>query len=480
LQFQKEVKSGFKWTGISMVGGSLLQFLQIVILARILSPEEFGLFSLALVFIRFCNPLIELGFGSAVIQKQDISKTELSTLFWINLILGVLFFLILQGTAGWFSGFFEETFLKELLPFIAIGFLIAPWGFQQQALLQKHFVFNLLTIANLSSIAIDFVVSIVLALKGFGVWSLAYGYLAKVLVSALLHFLFGFFSLRSHPSWQFDWKASKKLIRFGFFETGSLLTNYISANIDKLIIGKLLGTAALGIYTIIWELIMVPLGRLNPIFTKIAFPVFSKIQEDSNVLKSWYEKLSKVVVLVNTPIYLMLAYLSYETLLHFYGAEWISGSGVLSWMAVVGWIKSISNPGAVVILARGRSEVGFYWNLGWAILIGILLYGFISWRPDLISVGWAQFLGLAISIWIYHLAVSRVGNFSYERVLKNISIGLVWAILALVPISVIHSFGIFDSFWGFLLSIGLFSGIYVWIVLTFEKRFIKDLISEYH
>ncbi|MEZ5059867.1 MAG: oligosaccharide flippase family protein, partial [Saprospiraceae bacterium] len=241
MQFQKEVKSGFKWTGISMVGGSLLQFLQIVILARILSPEEFGQFSLTLVFIRFCNPLIELGFGSAVIQKQNISKTELSTLFWINLALGILFFLMLQGTAGWFSGFFDEAFLKDLLPFIAIGFLIAPWGFQQQALLQKNFVFNYLTIANLASIATDFVVSVVLALKGFGVWSLAYGYLAKVLVSALLHFIFGFLSLHSYPILSFDLNSSKRLIRFGIYETGSLLMNNLGPIADKIIIGKLLG-----------------------------------------------------------------------------------------------------------------------------------------------------------------------------------------------------------------------------------------------
>ncbi|MEZ5058299.1 MAG: oligosaccharide flippase family protein [Saprospiraceae bacterium] len=185
-------------------------------------------------------------------------------------------------------GFFDEAFLKDLLPFIAIGFLIAPWGFQQQALLQKNFVFNYLTIANLASIATDFVVSVVLALKGFGVWSLAYGYLAKVLVSALLHFIFGFLSLHSYPILSFDLNSSKRLIRFGIYETGSLLMNNLGPIADKIIIGKLLGIPALGVYTIVWDLITIPYGKINPIFTKMAFPIFSKLHFLKENLSKWY------------------------------------------------------------------------------------------------------------------------------------------------------------------------------------------------
>jgi O-antigen/teichoic acid export membrane protein len=462
-----------------MVVGSLIQFLQVVILARLLAPEDFGVFALTLVFIRFCQPLVEMGFGSAIIQKKELSQVEISTLFWVNLMLGMSFFVVLYFSAPFIANYFDEPLLQKLLPFISLVFLIGPFGFQQQALLQKNFIFGALTFSNLSGLAGEFLTSVLLAWKGYGVWSLAFGYLAKIILQNLIVVFVGWLRYGFMPRFKFDYHKAKPLIRFGFFESGSLLTNFISANIDKIIIGKILGTGALGIYTIIWELIMVPIGRINPIFTKIAFPIFSKIQDHSDKLKSWYEKLSKVILLVNTPIYILLSFFAFEALTIFYGDEWAVGATTLSWMAIVVWIKAFGNPGAVVILAKGKSEIGFFWNLAWAAVVSVLVFGLLCFYPKLEAVGWAQLIGIAPMTAIWHLAVKQTGKFGYSTVIRNFFRITGLNILALIPVIILTVLSPVSGLNALLFGSAIFVSSYILLLYTFEKQFLFYLYKTY-
>jgi O-antigen/teichoic acid export membrane protein len=224
---------------------------------------------------------------------------------------------------------------------------------------------------------------------------------------------------------------------------------------------------------------MVPIGKINPIFTKIAFPLFSSLQGHSEKLKTWYEKLSKVILLVNTPIYFLLSFLSFETLAVFYGSSWTMGASTLSWMAIVVWIKAFSNPGAVVILAKGKSEIGFYWNLAWAFVVSTMIWVCLQMYPELSTVGWAQLTGLLPLSVVWHIAVKSVGKFSYGKVSANFFRITLYNIFALsFSITALYFFPL-PGLQALLLGTFAFGFVYIVIILIFEKRFILQLYKMY-
>ena len=255
---------GIRWTTISMLLVTIIQMVRLVVLGRILGPEAFGLMAMMLVVIGFAEMLGQMGLSEAIIQHPDPTHIELSSLYWLNIVLGGLLYATLLLATPLIAALYSTPELGLLLPWVALSFLISPLGVQFKALLQKRLHFKPLAIIEILSAVVGMLLAIGLAWQGYGVWSLVWGQLAKSAVMALSLVLVGW-QRHMLPGFYLNYTAVKPYLSFGLHLLGSNILNYFNTRIDQLVVGTLLGTQALGYYSMAFNLVLQPVSRINPV-----------------------------------------------------------------------------------------------------------------------------------------------------------------------------------------------------------------------
>lgn len=391
---KKQAVGGVKWTSISAILSSGLQLIQVAVLARFLDKDDFGLMALALFVLGIAHIFMDMGISNVLIHKQRVNKFQLSTLFWTNILLGVLIYGLVVLSSPLIASLYEAPALEGVIDWIAVTFLILPWGQQFDALLRRDLRFKALAVRDVLSKVIALVVAVVLALKGFDVYALVYASLAGSLAATLLLFVLGMKEYRPHFIFSYRSLKNKGFLSFGMFQMGEKFVNYFNSNFDTLLIGKLVGMEALGVYNIAKMLAVKPYQVLNPILTKVAFPVFSKVQNEIDKLRSAYLKVLTILSSVNAPIYVAMIVLAEPLVTIAFGPEWRSVVPILQLLAVSYVCNSIINPVGALQLAKGRADLGFYWNLGLFVFIPACIwwgahYGLmgVAWSLVLLKVG---------------------------------------------------------------------------------------------
>ncbi|MGA7161821.1 MAG: MOP flippase family protein [Bacteroidota bacterium] len=375
MSLKSAAVSGAKWTTASSIAITLLQFLQVAILARLLSPSDFGLMGMIMVVLGFAQTYMDMGISNAIIHRQDTTRNQLSSLYWLNIFASVVIFAIILLISPLIVGFFREPKIASLLPWSALIFLITPIGQQFQILLQKELSFRVLTVIEVSSGVIGCVTAVSFALGGAGVFSLIAGQLANTAGRSFMLAAIGL--KRWRPRLHFRTGDLQGYLKFGIYQMGDNSVNYLNSNLDKLLIGSLLGAQSLGYYSIAWNLAIQPVLRINPIVTRVAFPVFAKVQNNIDVLRKGYLNVLKVLSVINFPLLLGMAAIAPVLIPVVFGQKWLPAVGLLQILALVSLLRSIGNPVGSLLLAKGRPDLGFKWNLVLAvtqasgILIGV-------------------------------------------------------------------------------------------------------------
>ncbi len=360
-QLKKQAVVGIKWSGVSMVVVTGLQFVTLAVLARLLSPSDFGLMGMTMVVIGFARLFGDMGISNAIIYRQDVRREALSSLYWLNILAGIGVFFIVCASTPLVVAFYREPRLNNLMYLAALAFLITPFGQQFQILLQKQLQFKRLAGIEIVASLSNAMVAIILAFEGFGVFSLIWGQLAGTSFRVLLLFCWGWSYWR--PCWHFSRRELKGYISFGLYQMGEKATTYFTTNIDYLLIGSMLGAKALGYYTLAYNLILRPSSLINPIITRVAFPVFSKVQNDTNLLKRGYLKVLQLSCSVNFPIMAGLAVVAPVAVPIIFGEQWLPSVILIQLLTVVGLLRSSGNPVGSLLLAKGRADLGFKWNV---------------------------------------------------------------------------------------------------------------------
>ncbi len=415
---QKAIK-GVKWTSLSTLIVTVLQLATYAILMRYLEEKDFGQMAIVMVAIGLSNVFLDMGISNAIIQKQDVTRNQLSSLYFLNLFTGLILFLLIFAITPFVATFYNDKQLNELILIVSLTFLIQPLGQQFKILLQKELRFEILAIIEIIVAIVAFVTAIMLSFYDFGVYSLVYSKLCSSIILTLLLFVYGLKLFKPHL--YFNRKELKGFLSFGFFQMGERLINYFSTQIDKLIIGKMLNLEQLGIYYLAWQIIIMPLSKINPIVTRIAFPVFSKIQNDVSLLNKYYKKAISLLMAINLPLMAGLGIVAYEFIYLYYGEGHEQIAGLLQILIFVGLIKAFGNPGGSVILAKGRADVGFYWNLVWLSAISLSSYGFIKIFKTLESAAYAQLFATFAFGWIWHVLISKIGGIKYKPIFKALT-----------------------------------------------------------
>lgn len=282
MSLKKSAVSGVKWMSASSAIVQGVAFLKFAILARLLAPEDFGLMGMIGVVIGFAQAFDDMGISNAIIYRQDTTREQLSSIYWLGILAGILVFATVWAASPLVVIFYHEPRLRDLIFWTSFSFAITPLGQQFQVLLQKELQFSRLARLEVASGIIGAITAISLAMAGHGVFSLVWGQLASVSAMASLLIVFGYKTW--HPSLHFRPDDLKNYIGFGLYQMGERSVNYFSSNVDYLVIGRFFGAEILGIYTMAYELVVRPLSKINPVLTRVAFPIFAKKQSDSQSL----------------------------------------------------------------------------------------------------------------------------------------------------------------------------------------------------
>ncbi|MBX3257351.1 MAG: MOP flippase family protein [Chitinophagaceae bacterium] len=481
MALKKEVIGGVKWTAVASIFSAIIQLAQIAILSRYLNKSDFGLMALALFVIGISQIFVDMGISNAIIHKQRVNKFQLNTLFWLNIVFGVCIYGLISSFAPLIAKFYNTPSLKGVLRTIGVTFLIIPFGQIFGTLLRRDLKFQALSSRDILGKVVGFFVSVILAISHFGVYSLVYGNLASAVISTALLIISGFKAFR--PQFIFSWRSlSKKgFFSFGLFQIGEQFVNYFNSQFDTVLIGKLLGMEALGIYNVAKTLAFRPYQMLNPIITKVAFPVFAKFQNDIAKLRASYLRMIESLTILNAPIYGCLIVFSEPIIKVFFGSEWLAAIPILQLLSVSALMNSIGNPVGSLQLARGRADLGFYWNLVLFTLMPLSMY--IGSSQGIIGVAYSiAILKLILQVPAWYFFVRPLCNANFGEYFVSIGKPLVLASiasgLAFIPMifklsssyQIVASFVVFISVYGLMLNITHHSVLKEYLLFVAKKK----------
>lgn len=304
---EKAVKSVI-WTAIESWGRQAISLVVFFILARLLSPENFGLIALAYIFIEFVQIFVDQGFSVAIIQRQEIDAEHLDTAFWTTLGISILLTVLSIAGAGLVADLLKQPQLIPIIQYLSISFTLSGLSSVQQAVLERRFAFKSLAIRSLLAVIIGGIVGVVMAFFNFGVWSLVGQQISSSLVQVLV--LWRVSNWR--PGFKFSVIHAKELFTFGINISAFNIINFFNRRSDDLLIGYFLGLVALGYYSVAYKLLLVMMQVLITTTTKVALPIFSRLQGEPERLLNAFYSATQFTSLLVFPVFLCVPALAPE------------------------------------------------------------------------------------------------------------------------------------------------------------------------
>jgi teichuronic acid exporter len=291
------VLDGVFWLTVVKVLSQVISWTITIYVMRVLSPGDYGLMAMAWVYIGFIGLFNELGLGAAIIQRKDLSQDDLSSICWAVLSINVALCAVALLSASLVADFYQEPRVADVLRVASIVFIIRGVSLVPGNILTRELAFREQSQAELIAGILGPVATLWLATEGFGVWSLVYGILVQEVLRTLLYFVYRPWK----PNLSFSLAKVKDLVDFGAKVAAARLVWYLSANIDLLIAGKILGKTQLGYYSVAAQLAVIPLDKMVSTITYVAFPALSKVQDDPSVVRRYYLRIVKVVAFALFP-----------------------------------------------------------------------------------------------------------------------------------------------------------------------------------
>ncbi len=380
---------------------TVLTFVQAIVVARFLSPAEYGLMAAAFVIVGLGRTFADGGLSAAVIAR-NLDRETLSSLFWFNQATGLAIAVVVFGMAQVVAGFFGESGVAEIVRWAALLFVIAPAGAQFGQLLHRELDFRRLAVQQVVPAAVGTAVAITAAASGAGAVSIIWGMLATTALGTAMLVHVGW--QRWPPTYGFRWRLIRPHLSFGAYQMGERSLTFASSNVDYVLIGRFLGAGALGSYSLAYQLVVRPVFVINPVVTRVAFPIFARRQDDDAALRRGYLQIVRVVAYVTMPLLAGLAVVAPDFVPVVLGDQWVESVPVIQILCLLGVLRCLANPVGTVLLAKDRPDLGFKGNLvSFAVMAVALL---IAVQHGLLVTAWAE-VGVTAIFWAVWLFVLR-------------------------------------------------------------------------
>lgn len=389
---------------LAVQGGRLLLLL---LLARLLPKDAFGTFALVQVCFGFASFFADAGLSNVLYQPDALNRETRSTLFWAGLLLTALLSVLLLLLSGPLGAFYNNEMLTPGVQIAALALLLAGAGAQQRMMYRRDLRFKALAVMDISALVVQAVLSIGLAYRGAGAMALVWGHVGFHAAATFLYFIF--LGKNALPDVVFSREVMRQNRAFGLFQIGERSLNYLAERTDTLIIGKVLGPGPLGMYDVMKQLLARPEALVNPAVCQVALPRMAALKNDLAAVKKIYLENLALICKINFPIYILLIFSAKPVLLLLFGPEWAAQSGVFVFLALYYMIHSAYNPIGALQMAKGRADLGFYFNLLLFVTLPIAAYLGACWGIK----------GVAQALFLYFAALGPIYYFLFLRPLLN-------------------------------------------------------------
>jgi O-antigen/teichoic acid export membrane protein len=379
--------SGMRWKLTTQVVTQVTRLGVAVLLARLMSPFEFGLAGLALVFAPLAYVFTDL--GAALVQQRRQTEDDRSTAFWMSIAIGIVLTLIGLAVAGPIARFYGEPEVEELFMVLSASFLLTAAATTHNALLHRAMAFRRIELANMVAALGGAAVAVTVALLGGGAWAIILQLVANSLLVLIL-----FWALSPwRPTRRFSRQSLRGLSAFTAHNTGSNLLHYLEGNTDNLLIGRVLGPASLGVYSIAYNLMLYPVTRFAVPIHQVMFPLLARIQDDdARVCRMWL-RVTRVVAAIVAPMMIGLIVVAPEFVDVLLGEKWADATPIVQILAVAGLVYAVRVPCTSVLLAKGRARALFRFGLASATLLITGFFVTVSWGVNAVAAAFtASFL----------------------------------------------------------------------------------------
>jgi len=413
---KKKTISGLFWSSSDLIANQGIRFIIQIALARLLLPEDFGIIGMITVFIAISQSIINSGFSNALIREKDSTQEDYSTVFYFNLSMAVLLYIILFFSAPGISGFFKEPQLVSIIRVLLFVLILNSFGLIQRTILIKKIDFKTQTKISVISSIVSGVIAILFAYLGFRVWSLVIQILLMQFIQSLLLSL----SNRWIPSLAFSINSFKRLFGFGWKLLVSGLINTLYQNIYYVIIGRFFSATALGYYTNAQKLRDVASQSITTSVQKVSYPVLSSIQDDNHRLKVGYKKIIKNSVFITFPIMIGLVVIANPLINFLFGINWVASTPYFQVLCFAGMLFPLHAINLNILQVKGRSDL----FLGLEIIkkvVGITLIGIVLFlKLGIIGLLWAAVLNSYIAYFINSYFSAELLSYSTKEQIKDI------------------------------------------------------------
>ena len=364
------------WTALQKYSTMFIHFISGIILARLLTPYDYGCIGMLAIFMALAEAFIDGGFGSALIQKKRPSQEDYSTIFWWNLGMSAMMYLILFISAPAIARFYNIPLLRDVLRVEGVILFIYAFNIVQRNQLRKQLNFKVLSIVTITTSIIALGVTIVMAYKGFGVWALVTQYLITAAIPAVVFWFF----IKWRPIRVFSWKSFKELFGFGFYMFLTNLLNNFSVKIQGLLIGRLYNPATMGYYSKAHSTESLASQSISSVMTQVTYPLYAEAQNNLKQLGNMIRRLTMTIAFITFPLLFILLLLAKPLFILLYSERWLASVPYFQVLCVAGLGVSLTAVNTQAIAAIGKSKVMFVWTLiKRAIGIAAIVGGLFSW-----------------------------------------------------------------------------------------------------
>lgn len=352
---KQQTISGMIWSGVQRFGTMGISFISNMVLARLLTPDDFGCIGMLAIFIALSNTFIDGGFGSALIQKKEPTQKDYSTIFYWNIILGVILYLILYLSSPYIASFYDIPLLEKVLKIQGLVLIINAFSIIQSNQLRKKILFKRLAFVNVVATTISVIIAIVMAYNSMGIWSLVVQQLSFSFFSTVFLWIIG----KWHPSLVFSLSSFKELFSFGSFMLLSSFVNTLFNNINGLIIGKLFSPSTMGYFSQAKKVEDVSALSITHVIEQVTYPLLAEYQNDAKNLRVILSKVNATLLYIIAPLMLIVNLLSEQIIVFLFSDKWLPSAPYLQILAIQGIMITLQGVNYNALAAIGKSKTLF-------------------------------------------------------------------------------------------------------------------------
>lgn len=462
--------SGTLWSATQKFSVSIISFLSNIVLARLLSPDDYGCIGMLSIFIAISNSLIYGGFISALIQSKETTDKDFSTVFYWNFVVALVLYLLLYFFAPYIADYYRIQQLCQVLRVQGIVLIINGFSAIQITILRRNLAFHRLAIFNIIASITAALVAIILAIKGLGVWALVCQQVVLSLVNCILLWT----RTKWRPSLSFSMDSFRRLFSYGGFLLINEIINTLCDNIQGLLIGKRFNPSIMGYYSQAKKLEEVPTQSISQVVTQVTFPIYSKLQDDkSRLFKAVKETLS-LMNFINFPLMALLYVIAKPLFIFLYSEKWIDAVPYFQILCIAGLVNCLQSVNYQVVSAMGRSKELFYWNF---LKRGLgLLFMLIGLSFGVKGLLWGMVLGSYITFFVNAFLANKSTGYSLWEQLIDSSLTFV---ISLLSAAIAFSISLFQlqNFILLICQVLVFLLCYFVLAYVFKRQELNELLS---